>query len=353
MLGHFRYELLQCGNEKLFPPGYSCIGFQARRRITISKPGKTCEVIRVLQRVAFLAGCEPTPTAGADARILFTGMGSCRGERLGATLDGGFPTRLRGGGNPFSCCFGGSKSVGETCEFEVVVHYQGKDDCEYDPAILGSAPCLGEWDPHHAQLLTHGPGDLRYSATIRFPKCDGQYEFKYVLVPRNSDKELQWEKGHNRQVRVTSRGQVELGNDSAMPHHLRHTLNIAPPCVDIVFVAHWAPERPSQTLAIVGSHERAARARARGHEDARTCPYSYPVAEHRHRRHPPRPHSSLMASRPLFQELGAWDPKKAIPLIPGTVDKQNRLQWRVAVALPFPLLVEFKFLRVECSASGE
>lgn len=197
--------------------------------------------------------------------------------------------------------------MGETCEFEVVVHYQGKDDCEYDPAILGSAPCLGEWDPHHAQLLTHGPGDLRYSATIRFPKCDGQYEFKYVLVPRNSDKELQWEKGHNRQVRVTSRGQVELGNDSAMPHHLRHTLNIAPPCVDIVFVAHWAPERPSQTLAIVGSHE----------------------------------------------ELGAWDPKKAIPLIPGTVDKQNRLQWRVAVALPFPLLVEFKFLRVECSASGE
>ncbi len=80
--------------------------------------------------------------------------------------------QLRGGGlGLFSACFGRKKKAPveeEACEFNVVVHYKGKEGAEgYMPAIVGSAAALGEWDPKNAVVLKQGPGEVRWTTAVR------------------------------------------------------------------------------------------------------------------------------------------------------------------------------------------
>eukprot|EP00960_Hanusia_phi_P075844 768473-Hanusia_phi.AAC.25 len=204
--------------------------------------------------------------------------------------------RLRGGG--IFDCFGCKRRVDDTnltC-IELIVHFEAREGSEvlYTPAVIGSGDILGKWDIRKALLMTKGPGELRWSKKISVPREDESYEFKYILIPDRSCagsegvlEEVLWEDGPNRAFSTTSNGQIEISSASQLPHHIRHEINGAPPCVDVCFSVHHKTDSASEYISVVGSCE----------------------------------------------ALGNWDPSKAVRLQKGDCDKLGRTRWEVRVSL--------------------
>ena len=80
-------------------------------------------------------------------------------------------------------------------------------------------------------------------------------------------------------------GQIEISSAAQLPHHIRHEVNGATPCVDVCFSVHHKTESASEYISVVGSCE----------------------------------------------VLGNWDPSKAVPLLKGQNDKLGRTRWEVRV----------------------
>uniref|UniRef100_A0A7S4NZU8 CBM20 domain-containing protein n=1 Tax=Guillardia theta TaxID=55529 RepID=A0A7S4NZU8_GUITH len=220
--------------------------------------------------------------------------------------------RLRGGG--IFDCFGCKRAVqaSDRNSIELIVHFEAREGSEvsYTPAVVGSGDLLGKWDIRKALVMTKGPGELRWSRKISVPRADESYEFKYILIPDRTCagsegvlEEVLWEDGPNRAFSTRSNGQIEISSAAQLPHHIRHEINGAPPCVDVCFSVHHKTESASEYISVVGSCE----------------------------------------------VLGNWDPSKAVPLLKGHDDKLGRTRWERQISLPFPNGVEFKFLIFDSS----
>lgn len=228
--------------------------------------------------------------------------------------------RLSGGGNCFGFAsqprYSFSKSLlesksqsqfkrGEQCilhEFFVFFEEQNKAD-NYAPALVGS---WQDWNVSNAIPLFRGAGHLRWSATVALPRYLREspegLQYKYILVPNASKNEADflWERGINREL--PSVLNTSIPSNATEPAYLRHEMNCAPACVDVLFEAkHDALLlHDGEFLAVVG------------------------------------------ASR----ALGKWNPQDAIRLSRCPEDSDT---WRASVPVPYPKVFEYKFIILSSS----
>ena len=236
-----------------------------------------------------------------------------------ARVEQKYNLRLSGGGNCFGFAsqprYSFSKSLLESKsqsqfkgeqyishEFFVFFEEQNKAD-NYAPALVGS---WQDWNVSNAIPLFRGAGHLRWSATVALPRYLREspegLQYKFILVPNapKNEADFLWERGINREL--PSVLNTSIPSNATEPAYLRHEMNCAPSCVDVLFEAKHVALllHDGEFLAVVG------------------------------------------ASR----ALGKWNPQDAIRLTRCSEDSDT---WRASVPVPYPKAFEYKFIILSSS----